>query len=172
MTQSDKYLMEALDAYPFNLEQVIESLNYALSYDDQNPMALCLMGQMYAEQLSQYEMAKDFYVRALAVDINHLKVYPLYADTLLYNDDYEEAEKVIRFALTIKGIDKAVMYGKKALLHEYQMQFKKALKCWKKAKLNCYNASFMSMAEAEEKRVESKLNQSSKKKKTEERKRD
>lgn len=163
MTQSEKYLMEALDAYPFNLEQVIESLNYALSYDDENPLALCLMGQVYSEQLSQYETAKDYFVRALSVDIHNLKVYPLYADVLLYNDDFEEAEKTIDFALTIKGIDKAVMYGKKALLHEYQMQYKKALKCWKKAKQHCYNSSFMNMAEAEEKRVESKLNLKKKK---------
>ena len=57
MTLSEKYLMEALDAYPYDLPKVIEALNYALSYDAENALALCLMGQFYSEQMAQYEKA-------------------------------------------------------------------------------------------------------------------
>ena len=65
----DKYLFQALDAYPYNLEEAVESLNYALSYDDKNPIALCLMGQIYAENLRNYEEAKEYYQQALAADM-------------------------------------------------------------------------------------------------------
>ncbi|MBP6238275.1 MAG: hypothetical protein KA270_13100 [Saprospiraceae bacterium] len=50
MSSIDRYLVKALDAYPYNLEEAIESLDYALSGDNNNAATLCLYGRVYAEQ--------------------------------------------------------------------------------------------------------------------------
>ncbi|MHA7058688.1 tetratricopeptide repeat protein [Aquimarina sp. M1] len=153
----DKYLFQALDAYPYNLEEAVESLNYALSYDEKNPVALCLMGQIYAENLRNYETAKEYYQQALAEDIYALDVYPKYINVLLWNEDYDEAEKLIDFALTLKGTDKAVLYLKKGILFEQKKEYKAALKVLKTAKIYAYNNYFISDIEGDEKRIKDKM---------------
>lgn len=153
----DKYLFQALDAYPYNLEEAVESLNYALSYDEKNPVALCLMGQIYAENLRNYEIAKEYYQQALAEDIYALDVYPKYINVLLWNEDYDEAEKLIDFALTLKGTDKAVLYLKKGILFEQKQEYKAALKVLKNAKIYAYNNYFISDIEGDEKRIKDKM---------------
>ncbi|MBW1297335.1 tetratricopeptide repeat protein [Aquimarina litoralis] len=162
----DKYLFQALDAYPYNLEEAVESLNYALSYDDKNPIALCLMGQIYAENLRNYETAKEYYQQALAADMYALDVYPKYINVLLWNEDYNEAEKLIDFALTIKGTDKAVLYLKKGILLEQKQAYKAALKVLKTAKTYAYNNYFISDVEGDEKRIKDKMPKKKKKSKS------
>lgn len=46
MKSIDKYLFQAMDNYPYCLEETIESLDYALSYDDKNVTALCLYARI------------------------------------------------------------------------------------------------------------------------------
>ncbi|WP_225556135.1 hypothetical protein ACSLMH_00485 [Flavobacterium columnare] len=106
MKTIDKYVVQALDNYPYWLEGTLESLGYALAYDNKNAMALGLYGRLYAEQMQDYESAKQYYAEALAADIHALEIYPHYAEVLLLNEDYEEAAKLIDFSLTIKGINK------------------------------------------------------------------
>ena len=159
----DKYLFQALDAYPYNLEEAVESLNYALSYDEKNPIALCLLGQIYAESLKNYEVAKEYYQQALAEDMYALDVYPKYINVLLWNEDCTEAEKLIDFALTVKGTDKAMLQQQKGILFEQKKEYKKALKCFKLAKENAFNNYFINEIKEEETRVKNKM---SKKKKS------
>ena len=98
MKTTDKYLFQALDNYPFWLEGTIESLDYAFSYDDKNTMVLCLYGRIQAEQLMNYEDAKLYFQEALAINIYAFEVYPHYLQTLILNEDFEEAQKLINFA--------------------------------------------------------------------------
>lgn len=135
MKTVDKYLFQALDNYPYSLEETIESLDYALSYNDKNVMALCLYGRVQTEQLADYEEAKRYFQEALAININAVAVYPYYLETLLLNEDYEEANKLIDFALTVKGIDKVAVFLKKVTLLEKQKDIKAALKLVKEIKL-------------------------------------
>jgi tetratricopeptide (TPR) repeat protein len=160
---TDKYIFQALDAYPYNLEETIESLNYALSYDEKNAVALCLMGRIYAEQLGNYEMAKTYYERALSEDMHAVKIYPKYINVLLWNEDYAAAEKLIDFALTVKGTDKAVLYFKKAILFEKKKEYKIALSCLKTAKIHAYNSHFIHELAAEKKRIKDKMPKKKKK---------
>lgn len=88
-------------------------------------MALCLYARVYAEQLLNYEEAKNLFERAIGININAIEVYPFYIQTLLLNDDWEEAEKVIDFALTIKGINKVEILFKRAMLLELKKNSKK-----------------------------------------------
>ncbi|BDU25895.1 hypothetical protein [Flavobacterium sp. GSB-24] len=164
MKTTDKYLFQALDNYPFWLEGTIESLDYAFSYDDKNTMVLCLYGRIQAEQLMNYEEAKSYFQQALAINIHALEVYPYYLQTLIVNEDYEEAEKLIDFALTVKGINKSEIYVKKAILLEVQHKFKDALKEIKQAKLHSIQHDYDSGISEVEKRIKGKLDLLKKKK--------
>lgn len=164
MKTVNKYLFQALDNYPYNLEEVVESLNYALSYNNKNTMALCLYGRVYAEQLSDYEQAKLYFQEALITDVFAKEVYPHYIQTLIQNEDYEEATKLIDFALTIKGINKVEVLMKKVCLLEKAHQFKKGLKLMKKVKLSTLNSDYNYLIEETEKRLKHKAGKKSSKK--------
>ena len=166
MKAIDKYLFQALDNYPYSLEETIESLDYAFSYDAKNTMVLCLYGRIQAEQLWNYEEAKNYFQEALAINIHALEVYPYYLQTLILNEDYEEAQKLIDFALTIKGINKSEIYIKKAILFEAQLRFKDALTAIKNAKLYSLQFAFESDIMEVEKRIKSKIDLLKNKKKS------
>jgi len=172
MKTIDKYVFQALDNYPYSLEETIESLDYAFSYDAKNTMVLCLYGRIQAEQLLNYEEAKNYFQEALAINIHALEVYPFYLQTLILNEDFEEAEKLSDFALTIKGINKAEILVKKAILLEAQMNFKKALKEIKKAKLHSISYTSDSEINEAEKRIKGKTDLGKKKKKPKKSKKD
>lgn len=156
MKTVDKYLFQALDNYPYCLEETIESLDYALSCDDKNAMALWLYGRVYAEQLFNYDMAKQYYQEALAADINAVVVYPFYLNALLSNEDYDEAEKLIDFALTIKGINKSWIMFRKARLLERNGDVKGALKYLKQIRLAQFDNSLVGPLEEIEARLKAK----------------
>ena len=157
MKTIDKYLFQALDNYPYSLEETIESLDYAFSYDAKNTMVLCLYGRIQTEQLWNYEEAKSYFQEALTINIHALEVYPHYIQTLILNEDYDEAQKLIDFALTIKGINKSEIYLKKSILFEAQLRFKEALTAIKNAKLYTLQFAFESDITEVEKRIKSKI---------------
>lgn len=128
-------------------------------------MVLCLYGRIQAEQLWNYEEAKNYFQEALAINIHALEVYPYYLKTLILNEDYEEAQKLIDFALTIKGINKSDIFVQKAILLEAKQEFKKALKEIKNAKLTTLQFVFDSDITEVEKRIKGKIELLEKKKK-------
>lgn len=156
-TLTNNYVFKALENYPYDLEEVMEALNYALSYDNKNTMALTLLGRVYAEKLYKYEEAIVYYKQALAENMYAFEVYEPYIRVLLWNEDYKEAEDFIDFALTVKGSDKAILYLKKAILYEQKKEYKKALTFIKKAKSNAYNSEFMKTVNEEKSRIKEKL---------------
>lgn len=164
MRAIDKHLLNALDNYPYSLSDTIESLEYALSYDDKNTMAICLMGRIYAEQLLDYETAKEYFSEAISHNIHALEVYPYYIDTLILNEDFAEAEKLIDFALTVKGMDKVNILFKKAWLKEVLRDFKSVKKALKEIKrLNC-NTGNDSVLEEFNRRIDQKIGKKKRKK--------
>lgn len=156
-TLVNNYVFKALENYPYDLEEVMEALNYALSYDEKNTMALTLMGRVYAEKLYKYDEAIVYFKEALAENINAFEAYAPYINTLLWNEDVKEAEAFIDFALTVKGSDKAVLYLKKAILNEHLKNYKKALSFIKKAKEYTYNSDFMSDINVDKDRIKGKM---------------
>lgn len=157
MKTIDKYLFQAMDNYPYWLEGTIESLDYALSYDNQNTMALCLYARIQAEQLLNYEEAKNYYQQALGININAIEIYPFYIQTLLLNEDYDEATKLIDFALTIKGINKVEVLTQKLQLLELKKDFKLVKKLLKEVRLLVCNSELDSYLDETKSRVEAKL---------------
>lgn len=154
---TNTYVFKAIDAYPYDLEETMEALNYALSYDDKNTMALTLMGRVYAEKLYNYVEAISYFKEVLAIKIDAFEVYEHYINALLWNEDLKEAEDFIDFALTVKGADKAVLFLKKGALYEQLNEYKKAIFYIKQAKEHTFNADFMGIVVEQKKRVKEKM---------------
>lgn len=156
-TNFNMYLFKALDAYPYELEEAIEALNYALSYDEKNVKALCLLGKVYAEQLGEYETAKECYAQAMASNMEMPYIYPDYIRTLVKNEDYEEAQKLLDFAIELKATDKGALFFYQGLLKEVQLEFKEAIQAYNQAKKHGLNNEFTRRIEEEISRVKRKL---------------
>ena len=128
------YVFRAIEAYPWELEKAVEALNYALAYDPENIKALHLMAKVHYEQLGDYETAKAYFDKVLAVRLDVPDIYTEYIRLLINNDDIEEAQKLIDFAKTVKGIDKAGVLLTQAELFESIAQFEDAEGVLKEAK--------------------------------------
>ncbi len=150
-------MLKAIDAYPYDLEETVENLNYALSYEANNAYALYLIGRLQAEQFGDYEKAKQYYAEALANKMDFQKVYPKYILVLIWNEDYEEAQKLIDFAFTIKGLNKAEVWLRQGQLLENLQAYKKAIKALKKATLFSCNDEFTGFINSEISRIKDKI---------------
>lgn len=156
-TNYNRYLFKALEAYPYELEVAVEALNYALTYDPENAVALYLMGRVYSEQLGDYEAAKVYYSEALAADMDCPYIYPYYVYTLLLNENYKEAKKLLDYALTVRSTDKGLMHMYEGFLYEFQGKFRKAIKSMKVAKKITFNEDLDTYLGRQIKRIEKKL---------------
>ncbi|QQV02228.1 MULTISPECIES: tetratricopeptide repeat protein [Chryseobacterium] len=152
-----KYYFEALDNYPCSLPDCLEALNYALSYDPEDADSLCLMGRIYCEQLQNYETAKRYFEEAMQCDVLNLNTPQYYIKCLLDNEDFEEAEKLINYALRIKGIDKATIWLYRALLSEKRRSFINALTFLKDAEKYCFTEYSLNMIKERRKFIKSKM---------------
>lgn len=159
----NNYVLKAIDAYPYDLEETVENLNYALSYESNNAYALYLMGRLQAEQFGDFEKAKQYYAEALANKMDFHKVYSHYILVLIWNEDYKEAQKLIDFALTIKGVNKGEVYLHQGQLLECLQEYKNALKALKTGKKLGYNDNFISFINSEISRVKGKMKPKKKK---------
>ena len=136
------YLCRAIEAYPYELAKAIEALNFALSYEPNNVKALHLMAKAQSEQFGDYKAAKSYYENVLAVDIDYPDVYPDFIRFLVNNDDFDEAQKLIDFAMTIKGVDKAGVKLAQGYLYEALHDFEKSEDALKEAKMFGLNSEF------------------------------
>lgn len=159
-----KYFFEALDNYPYSLPNCLEALNYALSYDPEDADSLCLMGRIYSEMLTDYETAKLYFEEGMQADITNLNIPQYYIKCLLDNEDLDEAEKLIGYALKIKGIDKCKILIQQALLFEIRLEYKKAIESLKKAKTFAYGQTMIDFLKNREKFIKAKMPKKPKKK--------
>lgn len=129
-----KYYFQALDNFPFNMEETIEALNYALSYDEKDSDCLVLMAKVYAEVMEEYETAKEYFSLAMEYNLNNLKIYAPYADCLIQNEDFDEAERLLDFAMKLKGIDRSGLWLNKAKIADMHRNKREINRCIKEAK--------------------------------------
>jgi len=81
----------------------------------------------------------------------------MYAKYLIWADEIERAYKLLHFAFTIKGIDKAYLYSITAYALETKGNYKVALKQLKEAKKHSYNNYYIYFIKEEENRIKKKL---------------
>lgn len=154
--KANKYVLKALDAYPYNLEEASESLEYALSYDSEDTTALCLMGRMHSEIFNDFDAAKNYFLEALAINVHAIEVYPHYINVLIWKEDYADAEKFIDFAIGVKGTDKSWLLYRKAGLYEQLKKWKQALKMIKEARAIAHYTSIIDWLKTLEERIKTK----------------
>ncbi|TKG94312.1 tetratricopeptide repeat protein [Puteibacter caeruleilacunae] len=155
-TLADKYYIKALDQYPYSLDEAIENLHYALSHNKEHIGANNLMGKLCLEQLNNYHDAEEYFLIALANDPENMNVCMDYTMLLIKLKEYKKAEKLIQYALGIKGIDISKINGLKGLIMEHQQRYKEALKLYKAALLDAYDEERITQLNDDIKRVKMK----------------
>ncbi|GAB7089556.1 hypothetical protein [Marinifilum fragile] len=167
-TLANQYYLKALDLYPYDLEESMENLNYALSFDQDHIGANYLMGKLHLEQLNEYESAEEYFITAMASHSENANVCMDYASLLIQLREYDRANDLLSYAKKIKGVDLSKIKVRKALIHEHKGNYKKAIKVFRKALLNAYNEEEINKIEEDVKRVKMKKKLVSKTKKKKE----
>ncbi len=165
MKNMDVYLCKAMDTYPWGLEATIESIQYALSYNDKNPHTLLLAGRIFAEEMNDYDEAIRYYEEAMAIDVDVVKIYPFLIDAYVAIGSYEKALKLIDFALIRKGVNKPLILSKRITVLEIEGKFKSALNFIEMLKLEVLDSSYDKWMEDTGKRIKDKKELSKKLKK-------
>ena len=153
----EKHLMDAMDNYPYNLADAVESLNYALSVNPASPEALVLKGKIYAEQMYRYDQALECYEEALCEDVCYAVVYPHYIYALLSLGKHKRAEAAIDYALTLAGSNKTLLMSYKVMSYEMTGRLKKAAKHCDKAIAVCLEDSCIERLKETKARIKGKI---------------
>lgn len=165
---ADQYYLKAKGAmagYCSDWEEACEAIGYAISYDEYHCPSLCLLGEIQAEYLQNFEAAFESFDKCIASDVNYTEVYPNYIKYLLWANELSRAKQVLAFAKTIKGVSLARLFWCEAYLFEIEKKYKKALKCLANAKKVTYANDFIYFLQDEEHRIQKKLEKQQEKKK-------
>ncbi|MGE5811967.1 MAG: tetratricopeptide repeat protein [Ignavibacteria bacterium] len=138
ITLADTYYLKALDLYPYELDRVIEALNYAIGYNNEHAGAHCLLGMLNMYQLGRYREAENHFEKALSSDLNYTETYYSYINLLIQTGEYGKANKLIKYAYKIKGINISRLKYYEGLIAEVTGDYLKAKEYMKFA----YGSSF------------------------------
>ncbi len=119
---ADQYYLKALEAYPYELSAALESLTYALSYDDNHCQSYCLMGQVYMSHIKEYKKAEYYFNQAMSSDLQYPDTIKYFSLLKIWTCDFDGALKLIEFGLKIKGMNKGILLTHKALVYECRGQ--------------------------------------------------
>lgn len=155
-TTADKYYLKALDQYPYDMEETMENIAYALSSDGEHAGANSLMAKIYREQFADYEKADHYYKVAMAFGSENLIIIADYIDFLLFIDRLADAEKLIKYAEKLKGVSISQMNYFKALVEEKKHSFKNAVKLFETALLDAYSEETINHLNTQIRRVKDK----------------
>lgn len=155
-TLAVNHYLKALDNYPYDLPQVVESLEYALSYDPEYSQAHCLMGRLCMDYLDQLGDAKYHFEQALVNDLENRSTYYHFINYCIRTEEFKLGEKLLTGARKLKGVNKASLCFKEALLFEKQMKFKRAIKSVNQAIDVSLNNCDIDFYKEERKRMENK----------------
>ena len=156
-TVADQFYLKALDDYPYNMESVIENLNYALSYDDEHCQANYLMGCVYMEVLKDFDQAEIFFEQALRSNLTFPDTYKQFSLLKIWKSEFDQAMKLIDYGLTVKGMNKCILLRRRAMVYECTGQLKLAKYVLSEALIYCMDSCTMSEIESDSKRVQKKI---------------
>ncbi|MEM1405646.1 MAG: hypothetical protein AAGG59_02640 [Bacteroidota bacterium] len=133
LTLADQYFLKAMDEYPYCLEETIENLNYALSYEGEHAGANCLMGKVYLEQFQNFELAEEYFIKAMAADPFDLRTCENYMRLMIRTKRYQEAIKLLQFTKDLTGADLVLLLKMEAEICELKHEFDRAISLLKEA---------------------------------------
>ena len=126
LTLADQYYIKALDYYEYDMESVMDNLNYALGYDPEHAAANCLMGRLHASWTKDGARAEACFQAALAYDPDYAETYCYYAELLLQMRKFKRLTALLNYAESVKGVDTVQLSLMKAQMLEQQKQFEEA----------------------------------------------
>jgi len=156
LTIADQYYLKAIEYYDYNLEEVIENLNYALSYDQEHSSANCLMGKLYMEQFQRFDLAEEYFVASMASEPDNINTCENFAWLLIRTRKFDEALKLINYALKLKGAIRAEFIRMKALVYELQKDYLRSKALLAEAIQESYDSNYIEFLERELERIEKK----------------
>lgn len=156
MKNMNPYVTKAMDAYPYQLQETVEALTYALSYDEGNVLALVLLGRVYAEQMHNYSEAIRCYEEAMGCDMEAVIIYPYFVRALILYEEFDKARNLIEYAMSVKGVDKVDMIKQKIIIEEKSKHCNKAMKLLKEMRKMVCDDLYNDWMESTEKRLKAK----------------
>ena len=153
---ADQYYLQALERYPWNLSDVLISLGYALSYDEDHTQAHCLMGRLLMEQVKDYKLAAHHFEISLLNGPEYVDTYKYYSLLLIWLGEFDKAESVIRRGMKVPGMHSASLKYNRAILFELQGHLDLALAMMRIALLSETSADGQSLLESEVERLKRK----------------
>ena len=135
LSLADQYYLKALGNYPYDMEEAIENLNYAISYNDEHAPAKCMMGRVYMYYIKDYDAAGKSFYQALQADINYPDTYKYFSLLRIWQGSFDRAMEIIQRGIQVPGMDISMLMIHKALIHEYKREWSHAKIVLKRAKL-------------------------------------
>ncbi len=156
LSLADQYYLKALDHYPFDMEEAIENLNYAISYNDEHAPAKCMMGRVYMYYIKDYDAAGRSFYQALQADINYPDTYKYFSLLRIWEGSYDRALTIIERGFQVKAMDITMLLINLALIHEYKREWRSAKIVLKRAKLISTDQTKLNHIDTVLKRIKSK----------------
>ena len=156
-SQADHYFLKALDTFCWDRFETMESLNFALSYDEMHAAANCLMGRIQMFWIKDFRVAAHFFEMAIIGDKTYVDTYKFFSLLMIWIGDFNKAEELIEKGLKFKGMDKAVLYGRKSMIYEYEGRYDKAKKVLMKAYQFSFNETYTEYFDKELSRIKKKI---------------
>ncbi len=156
ITLADQYYLKAMDAYPYELEETVENLNYALSYNNEHAGANFLIGKVYFEQFNKFSLAEEHFILAMSVDSRNPEICAGYCELLIKVRKLKEALRLVTYAMELPGVYPPEFIHFESLIYENQGKFEKAKEKLRTAIQFCNNNGDINFLENEIKRVERK----------------
>lgn len=157
LTLADQYYLKAVDNFPYELSEVLENLNYALSYDENHCQANCLMGQVFMYHLKQFEKSEFYFNQAMQADLTYPDTIKYLSLLKIWLCEFDQALKIIKFGMSVKGMNIAILLTHKALVYECQGQLNDCKKTLLHAENNCFDTQGLEYVQTHLKRVNAKI---------------
>ena len=148
ITLADQYYLKAATAYPWEIADALENLNYALSYEDEHAQSWCLHGIIHMYNLKNYAEAEASFNQALQADLNFVDTYKHLTILKIWLGEIDKAHKIIEYAVKVKAMDKSTILGLKSMILEIQGRYKDAegiLTTARLLSLNCDTINWLNM---------------------------
>ena len=156
ITIGENYLLKAKEAYDFDMEECVEALNYAMSYDEENAEVWLLHGKVMLYYIKDYSSAEESFLQALSVEPAHSETFIEFIWLRINEARFEEAQQLLYKALHVVKKDFAQLYRLQAVLLEYEESYNEAIESLEIALDKTYNCSYQCFLEDEIKRLKNK----------------
>jgi tetratricopeptide (TPR) repeat protein len=157
ITLADRYYFKAEDAYPWDLEEAMENLEYALSYDNNHPEANRLMGCFYRDIKVRPGQAEDCFIKSLCEEPTYLKALEDYILLTIKFNKLEQARKLLAEYTKMDGAEQSQIFLLEGMILEKEHAFDMALQRFEQAILFAVDPEFISSTETVIERINKKL---------------